>query len=196
MSHAPTRTVLPWIVILLCTFVVAAVAVGGAFVASIWFVAASPQPQPEPVEPPAPPKEDVSPVATISAIELWNVYGKDAADADAKYKGKFVRITGNVAAVARDEGGLFVGVQVATGTALNLDELKKRPERERRWHKNGFPPNVVCYAAVGSEAPLTAFRPGDRVELIGIVVGRKKADVWRDYVVLLESCRAAGPGKE
>src|SRR5262249_19129034 len=77
-----------------------------------------------------------------------------------------------------------------------LEELKQRPERERRWHKEGFPPNVVCRVAAGTDVDFTSLRPGDRVELIGRVVGRKTADVWHDYVVLLDACRSAGPGKE
>jgi hypothetical protein len=182
--------------ILIVLILAVAVAAGGALAACVWFAASAPQPPSPIVDPPVPVSDDTNPVATLSAAELWDAFGKNTDDADARYKGKWVKISGNVVAATRDGNTVSVGLQVATGTALTIEELKDLPDRERRWYKEGFPPNVVCYSAKGAEGRLAALRRGDRVELVGRVVGRKAADVWHDYIVLLEGCRLVGPGSD
>jgi len=180
--------------ILVVLILAVAVAAGGALAACVWFAASAPPPPSAVVEPAVPVSDDINPVATLSAVELWGAFEKNADEGDAKYKGKWVNISGNVVAATKEGNTVSVGLQVATGTALRVEELKDLSDRERRWYKEGFPPNVVCYSAVGAEGRLAALRRGDRVELAGLVVGRKTADVWHDYIVLLEGCRVVGPG--
>src|SRR5215510_9431993 len=159
--------------ILVVLILAVAVAAGGALAACVWFAASAPQPPSALVEPAMPVSDDINPVATLSAVELWGAFGKNADDGDARYKGKWVKISGNVVAATKEGNAVSVGLQVATGTALSVDELKDLTDRERRWYKEGFPANVVCYSAAGSEGRLASLRRGDRVELVGLVVGRK-----------------------
>ena len=128
------------------------------------------------------------PSASISAVALWQQYGSNALAVDAKYKDRELLMSGGVHEVgkARD-GRYYVGFYVVLSGAVDESTYDNMSARERRWWAEGYPPNVICYLAKGSEQDFAGVQPGDNVRVRAKVVGVKQTDdVWRGYIVELE----------
>ncbi len=137
---------------------------------------------------PAPHVARAKPVASLTAVQLWNTYGMNELTADGDYKGKYLDISGSVQSVNKGADGRYVvGFAVVAPAALNQRQLAQLSPRERKWFKDGYPPNVVCYFSKENEAAFADVKIGKEVTVTAKVVGRKSADVWRDYVVELDN---------
>lgn len=139
----------------------------------------------------APAGEQVDPQPTrVRYLSLlWKQYGDDPAGADALYRGKRVefRIKGRLQQDA--DGGWVLGAPMYEPTALTAEQYAQQTEKEQRWFRDGYPPNVLCRVALEQ---VQAFRalPADReVTVRGWCVGKKlDSDVGGGYVVLFNDC--------
>ncbi|VTR98861.1 : tRNA_anti-like [Gemmata massiliana] len=132
-----------------------------------------------------------TPVAKVSAIDLFNEYGQNVLAADKKYKGKIVEVNG-WGKIGRSDAGRYrytLGFEVITFPGMTQSQLSRLPPREQKWFREGsYPPNVIAYLNSEGEAVAADYKTGDPIRAIGIVRGTKKADVWRDHVLELEDC--------
>ena len=110
--------------------------------------------------------------------------------ADLKYKGNVVELSGTIREVkSGNRGRYYLGFQIVVGGGLPQAQFDALPPKERKWHSEGFPPNAVCFIARGEETSLAAIKPGQQVAVIGKVVGRKSADVFQGYTVVVDDSR-------
>lgn len=137
---------------------------------------------------PGRPAPDRTPVAKVTAIALFEEYGKNPLAADNKYKGKYVEVSGS-GQVKQAGGGYSFGFEViypAPGTAKQLAGLSAR---EQEWFRAGaYPPNVVARLNSAGETAAAKTARGTPVQVVGRVAGSRTADAWKDYVVELEDC--------
>ena len=153
----------------------------------------APSPSKQDVKPSKPPNNKPEVAASTGAPGLWEEYGNNAVQADAKYKDKSIKLTGSVASVRTDEKGrYFVGFSVVASGAVSKATYDAMSPQQKKWFNEGYPPNVVCYIAAEAKAAFAAAKPETMIELIGTCRGMKSDDsVWRGYVVVLEDCKLA-----
>src|SRR5438105_4626709 len=83
---------------------------------------------------------DRTPKASSAAPSLWTLYGDNAASADAKYKGKYVRVNGDVGSVVSGERGYTLGFEtVASGLSVDPRIYNSMTPEEKKWFNEGYP---------------------------------------------------------
>jgi hypothetical protein len=145
----------------------------------------------EPTPPPPPPALG-PPVASVSAVTLWDAYDADVAPAvAARYSDKVVEVKAR-GKVARDSiDRPYFGVVVVKGRGRTT---RRMTPDEQRWEKEGYPPSVRCYLSAEQAAILEKAPEEREVVLRGVCAGRKdRDDVYRGYIVELDNCVVAAP---
>jgi hypothetical protein len=153
---------------------------------------AEPPPEkPSPPPPPPPPPLAPTPVASLTAVKLWDAFDLDPADAAVKYTDKVVEVTAR-GRIARDSlDRPYFGVEAVKPTGRKTPRMTAQ---ERLWEKEGYPPSVRCYLAPDAVAVLENLPPDRDVVLCGVCTGRKNVEnVYRGYVVELTDCTAVAP---
>jgi hypothetical protein len=133
------------------------------------------------------------PVATIPGVVLWSEYGENALQADQKYLGKVVQITGTIDNVVKDASGrYFAGIQTVSRVPLPEEDIARMSPQEKRWWMEGYPPNVRCYLSPAHQTAFANVKADAQASILGRCAGVKKDDsVYRGYFVVLEDCRLA-----
>lgn len=110
-------------------------------------------------------------VASVSAIDLWEYYKDNAADAKLKYTGKYVEIYGEIQDVKRQPNGdFYVGLRIAADLTT--------------------PANVNCRIASGQLKPFAGSKIGDKIHLTGIPVEMtSNAAAWQGRILELRDCQ-------
>ena len=132
----------------------------------------------------------IEPVAVLSDTELWMEYGGNELAADQKYKGKYVEISGKIKSVQKDQSGkYFIGFQIVEAGPLSQSDLNQLSAKDRKWFREGFPANVICWVSAEHEPGFASAANGSSLCVLARVVGSKKADVSRGYLVELDDAR-------
>jgi hypothetical protein len=149
----------------------------------------------KPIEPkqagPTPTKPvEPKPVASLNVVTLWEEFLHNGLAADTKYKDKYVEISGGVRVIQNDaKGRYFVGFEIVSPAALTQGQYNRLSPMEKKWFREGYPPNVVCYLSSEAQQSFASIKPGQRIKVVAKVIGSKRADVWRDVMVELEDAR-------
>jgi hypothetical protein len=132
-------------------------------------------------------------VATLSAAGLWQEFGANPLQADSKYKGKVLKVTGTVRTVEPNERGrYFVGFEVFPQGSLPAGQS----DQQKKWFNEGYPPMVICYLDPAMRSKFEEVKKGQRIEVLGRCVGRKKdPSGLKDYIVVLKDCRMPKEGE-
>jgi hypothetical protein len=129
------------------------------------------------------------PVATLDAATLWQEFGANALQADSKYNGKVLKVTGTVNAIEPIEGGrYFVGFEVLPQGGLPTGQYR-RPSDSRH------PAMIICYPDSAGQSKFEEAKKGQVFEVLGRCVGRKNDPTgFQDYIVVMEDCRMPKAG--
>jgi len=134
-----------------------------------------------------------SAVERFNARALWEEYGGNVLQADVECKGKYFQVTGIVRCVASDDKDRpYIGFQVFDPVKAPASRLKAMGGKEKSWYRDGFPPLVLCYFEPGERHLLDSVKKEQTLQLTGRCLGRvKDPSGFKDYVVVLDSCRIA-----
>jgi len=136
-----------------------------------------------------------SPVATMSALALYDEYKKNALGADAAYKGKWVRVSGRVEKIeAGDSGRYVLGFGIFANIGLPVATVERMSPQQKKWFSEGYPPNVLCYIAPVAQKQFSGVKRDDKIDIIGRSAGMKNdSSVFSGLVVILEECFLRDP---
>jgi len=82
--------------------------------------------------------------ATLSAPDLWGAFGSNAVQADAQYKGQWIKLTGAAREVQADDAGkYFIGFAVHADVGVSPKRYNSMTPQERKWFNEGMPSNAV-----------------------------------------------------
>jgi hypothetical protein len=152
---------------------------------------AAPEAAGDPAGGPAPgPPPGPEVVAELTSLALWEAYQTNAIGADRRYAGKFVRLTGRAEVIRKaDDGRYLIGFGIVSPAGLFPEQFNALSPREKKWFREGYPPNVVCYLHPDHAAKFADFKPGASVTVTARVKGSERADAWMDMVVVLTDGR-------
>ncbi len=123
------------------------------------------------VKPVAVAAED-KPAITIHVNTLFNDYRDNTIGADAKYKGKFVELSGEVQEMSVDaKGRNYIGFK----TVESISEV--------------YPPNIICFVKQDAQAAFGKLKEGNKIKVIARVVGRSPASIQLGFIVTLDEAR-------
>jgi hypothetical protein len=147
----------------------------------------NPPPPETKVTPPAPPSP---PVASLSAVTIWDAFDLDRAAADERFTGKRVEIIARGKMMEDTLGRSYFGAVVVQRGGRKPARLS--PEVQQ-WENEGYPASVRCYPAADQAAAFEQLPTDGEVVLRGTCAGRKDLDaVYRGYVVDLTDCTVVG----
>lgn len=140
------------------------------------------------------PNQAVPPEDRFNARALWDEYA-NGFQADLECKGKSIQVTGIVRNAAMDDRGRpYVGFQVFEPTVVPASRLRLVSAKEKSWLQEGYPPLVICYLDSTEQSKPAQINKGQTVQLMGRCLGRvKDPSGFKDYVVVLDSCRLTSP---
>ena len=131
-----------------------------------------------------------APVETLSAGELFAAFNRNGLEADEKYAGKRVAVTGISYVSKGDDGRYRIGFVVFSLVDLQIFNLSQATPQQRQWFLDGkMPPNVVGHIAENARQQFAQMGPGGTCTVIGVCKGTKKdPTVHMGVVVELEDC--------
>jgi hypothetical protein len=130
------------------------------------------------------------PMASFAAPDFFLAYEKNELGTDVQYKDKAIQIHGEVTNLQTDSSGrYYVGFKCIELTASSQAALNRMSPQERKWVREGAPPNVLGYISSDAIQNFSKVEPGAGIRIIGRCKGRKPdPNVWKGYVVILEEC--------
>jgi hypothetical protein len=122
----------------------------------------------------APADSSASPIS-MSAWDLFREYGDNEIGADAKYKGKLIKLSGTLEEISSDATGRYLGL-AKVGDAAHPTSSE--------------PPGIRAYVGGGPANAFTSAKKGTPVVLVGKVRGKKTwPGAWQGYLVFIDECR-------
>jgi hypothetical protein len=127
----------------------------------------------------------------IEPHKVWEEYGSNALQADAKYAGKAVAFKVFDPKITKEADGRYLlWVARSESAAVTMDVYNRMSDREKKYYNEGRPPHVVGYISPGAEKPFAGSPKGSWVQVVGRLVGTEKAEgPIRGYRVVIEHCQ-------
>lgn len=128
----------------------------------------------------------------VSAYDLWTAYGDNAAAADAKYKGKWVRSAGSVGSIRPDGNKYRLGFTVVASGSVDERVYQTMTAQEKKWFNEGYPPGVVATFTADRRASVAGLKKDQAATVTGRCEGRvDDPAAFQGYYVILADCEVA-----